>query len=86
MAIIYGLKVNLSVAIVAMIDHDEVARLAEKKMPNNVTLAVNDGHVGNITVDGEECVYEEATSATANETGESEVSSVWNTLIIEHQH
>ena len=28
MAIIYGLKVNLSVAIVAMIDHEEVARMA----------------------------------------------------------
>ena len=27
MAIIYGLKVNLSVTIVAMIDHDEVAKV-----------------------------------------------------------
>ena len=54
MAIVYGLKVNLSVAIVAMVDHAGLARLASAGNNDDSTVLV----AGNGTVE-EECVYEE---------------------------
>ena len=61
MAIIYGLKVNLSVAIVAMIDHEEVARMA-------AVAEQGDHHHDHQMVDADNVCVDDSAEATNEKT------------------
>lgn len=76
MAITYGLKVNLSVAMVAMLNHTAIAELNAKNAINSSSLLLNGTqHSSN----EEEC---HAPGGTGNETHTIEVSDFLDILFV----
>jgi MFS transporter, ACS family, solute carrier family 17 (sodium-dependent inorganic phosphate cotransporter), other len=61
MAIVYGLKVNLSVAMVAMVNHTAVKSMNVHLMEDHTTTLSNTGSVV------EECLAENTTTSGINQ-------------------